>query len=197
MKKVIFIGILFLSISSCKELEPQPCQQDTYLTTDELSWNPYKNKDTIVFISNTGYYDTAHVSITTTIDTVRELFGNCRYPYQTLTVYLSCFYWADILGIYVAHDIKYYDPNALTNVQINGILDSYNNIFGLPNIIGVSREMTPQNNVLINGNTYNNVYIITKDTTDMTPKSIWRMCYSKQEGFIEFDIFQGLSWYKI
>ena len=65
------------------------------------------------------------------------------------------------------------------------------------NSIGGFYEIVPQNNILINSIVYNNVYIITADTSSLAVQGIWRMYYTKQNGLLEFDFFRGLSWFKI
>ena len=61
----------------------------------------------------------------------------------------------------------------------------------------VFADFTPQNNVLVNGNNYNNVYIMTCDTSKLTNPNVWRIYYTKQNGILRFDVTQGLQWERI
>jgi hypothetical protein len=138
MKNLIFIIFAFCLIVSC---EPK-CTDDPNLTSDELSWLPYTNGQMLIYKSDTGSFDTAYVqTLFTTGDCVNDNNG-CTHCYQIGGDRIK-FNNGSEIDISVEHYNKWFPDN----LNSAFMYEKFSNV-------------TPQNNIILNGNSYNNVYII-------------------------------------
>ena len=160
MKRFLVLIIGVLLIGGCGK----DCRDDPDLTADELSWlSFYTNGKKVIFKSNSGLYDTLEVRIN--FEYFKSSFekGNCQY---------SCQYaWGEGGGPNV--NVKHYNQFWTSSYS--------------PPSIGQYKfsNYTPQNNIVVNGITYNNVYVM--DST----------YYTKQDGVLAFPGYPGVEWYKI
>jgi hypothetical protein len=53
---------------------------------------------------------------------------------------------------------------------------------------------TPQNNIIINGVTYNNVYVISMDTVGHASPAVWQVYYTQAKGILQFNSGGGHTW---
>jgi len=51
-----------------------------------------------------------------------------------------------------------------------------------------------QNNSMINGNTYNNVYVMQVDTATISTNIAWRFYYTKENGLLRSDLKERGNW---
>lgn len=196
MKKIISIIFISVLFSTCKKRDtPPPCQDDLNLTADDLSWNPYTNGEIIVFKSNTGLYDTGKIRSWVGFSDGGKDANGCEHLTQILNVDIDSFQinTGKIFELFVGHYNKWMNGPFPNDAEYYGFYSG-----GYGGSGATLSNLTPQNNIIINSITYNNVYIISKDTTQNTnPQDIWRMYYTKQQGLLEFDCWHGLSWFKI
>jgi len=160
MKKYLIIVFGMILIGGCSK----DCQDDSDLTADELVWlNCYTDGQTAIFKSNTGLYETLKVSKFTEYNHTNYEQGNCQHQCQIAQ--------GESGGpvINVTHYNQYWT-------------ESYS-----PPNIGQYKfsNYVPQNNVIINGVTHNNVYVM--DST----------YYTKLDGVLAFPGYPGVEWYKI
>jgi hypothetical protein len=130
MKKVIVFLLIGMGFWSC---EPK-CTNDPDLTADEISWfNCYTNGQVFIYKSNTGLYDTNKV--------VKYIAGGSlpTEDYQCPHVYQKEIVEVGGTEMTVSHYNKYF-PQNLNSASIGPYRFS---------------NYTPQNNVVVNGITYN------------------------------------------
>jgi hypothetical protein len=161
MKKYLVIVFGMILFGGC---EPK-CQDDPNLTADELSWLPNTNGQLIIFKNDSGLVDTFIVNRSFE-SSVGQTDGNgCTHSFQTG--------YNDIgsaFRILVSHYNQWNIGN-INSASLNGFKFS---------------NYTPQNNVIINGISYNNVYILDFGTY-----------YTRQNGILQFDNPIGTHWVKI
>jgi hypothetical protein len=160
MKRYLIIVFGMILIGGC---EPK-CQDDPNLTAADLSWVPYTKGQVLIYKSNSGLYDTVVVdsSINYSIGGING--NNCQHVLQYAK------YDVGNISIFVTHYNKYAVNTSVFSVDIR-----YYNDYEISNL-------TPQNNIVLNGNTYNNVYVV---------DSIY---YTKQKGIIAFQGNPGVQW---
>jgi hypothetical protein len=158
IKYIIIIGAILLNSCETK------CSDDPDLNAQELSWfNCYTNGQIVIFKSNTGLIDTFTVLKEFEISVSGTDNNGCQHTYQKEIV--------DVGGVEcsVSH-YNQWNPQNLNSVVVD--------VYKLSNY-------TPQNNVIVNGITYNNVYVM--DST----------YYTKQNGILAFPGYPGVEWYQI
>src|ERR1035437_1858033 len=193
MKNAIIIFITCLLFVSCK----QECNDDPNLTTTELSWLSYNGGEVLIFKSNSGLYDTAKIQ-----NRVIGLYScqthspsQCKHQTQE----------ASVSGDFNIQDFNFEIHVGHLNSDCSGCgnypyLTRYNPDNGL-----YFSNFNPVNNIVINNISYNNVYILTEDTThwisqpisEQGATDIWKIYYTQQNGILEFDYWHGLSWIRI
>jgi hypothetical protein len=173
------IGMCCVFIS-CKE--KTDCTDDPNLTSDELTWiNAYTNGQIVIFKSDTGSYDTATVSKYFTLYGPTGDSKGCLHYYQTGIVALQNFKYNNMLAIFVSHYNQWY-PKNLNSERINNNLGLGGNCL---------YNDVPQDSVVVNGITYNNIYLL----AGLSGPAF--VDYTKQNGIVEFDDFNGHQWVKI
>ncbi|MEP7264758.1 MAG: hypothetical protein ABI772_09675 [Bacteroidota bacterium] len=180
-QKAVIIIFSILCIISCKK----KCEdEEGLLTADELSWFSYAEGQTLIFKSNGNELDTFTVSAKTTYDTPvsHGSSGSCDPRQQSM--------------FYVIKD------NYLTGFNVSSYHNNEHTPDGRAFIITTDAvfnftDFSPQNNILVNGNTYNDVYIMKTDTVNYDPR-IWCIYYTKQNGILRYDLTNGGGqWEKI
>ncbi len=158
------------------------CEDDPNLTADELSWiNCFRNGQMLIFKSDTGSYDTAIIYKKVEITGTLADSKGCPHSCQAGSVFLDGLKLNHGFGIFVSHYNQWY-PNNQNSAKIS--YDIINSGIRFSN-------NTPQNNVAINGNTYNNVYILSG-----LPGPAF-IDYTKLNGVLSFDDYNGHRWVKI
>jgi hypothetical protein len=169
MKKITIFILSIVFLCSCGH----KCADTPDLTADELSWLPYSNGQIIIFKNDTGAIDTGFVK--TYFDLGKSITdGNgCNHWAQSGTNELSNF--TSIPNGDFIISVSHYDQ------WFPGNLNSAN--FG----IGIYfSDLTPQNNVILNGKSYNNVYI--------RPDGVY---FIKNYGIIAFTTYGVTKWVRI
>ena len=170
--KIFIIILFFTSFLSCK----RECKEDGSLTPDESAWISYVGGEQLIFRSNLG--DTNYV----TVDNVEIYFspigedGNCPRTQQNKLVTVSPF------QIAIRHGYAYWSGIS------EGNMDPF-----------FFKDYPSQNNIVVNGNSFNNVFVMTKDTTGWYPasKSVWKIFYTRQNGILKYFVTGGTAWEKI
>jgi hypothetical protein len=179
--------------ASCEKTKT--CQDKyAYLNSNELSWLSYSGGEVLVFKNNFGIYDT------TTVSNREFSFAGehapsdpkheCSNLYQIGSVKLN---WSDsafVIGV------SHYDQDHTENNNSASIGIDLNYLNGSFQFARFS-DITPQNNITINGSIYNDVYVMNIDTTYYSKPTVWRIYYTKQHGILKFDVTQGQEWVKI
>jgi hypothetical protein len=190
MKYTLVCLLIELLISSCEK--DKTCHDKyAYLNPDELSWLSYSGGEVLIFKSNDGIYDT------TTVTNRNFSFAGehspsdpkheCTNLYQIGSIEIN---WRDSsFAIFVSH----YDQDHAQNKNSASIGLGLNYLDGYFQF-GRFSDLSPQNNISINGSIYNDVYIMSIDTTYYLQPTIWRIYYTKQEGLIKFDVTHGQEW---
>ena len=186
MRKIFFLIPIVIIIFSCNKT----CvDNDINCTSTELSWLVYQGHETLFFRRNDGIFDTILVSGRGSyINMVQNCCGDkCDHHFQSVEINMGSNHY-NYGSVYA--DIKIWHSN-----QWTGQLTPY---------IGMSifdegflpLNVTPQNNIIVNGINYNNVYIVQEDTTqyNYTQPGPWRVYYTKSNGVIREDITNGKYW---
>jgi len=148
------------------------CQDDCNLNSEELSWMPYHGGETLMFKSVSGVYDTLIVGQKTITlytgmkDQEADDHSNCSYSDQELDVLIGPY------PFYLSHHNIYaagYNLNLAGHTPLDG-----NPYIGNESIT----QNAPQNNVVLNGRTFNNVYNF--------HYMYDYLYYTKQDGLIAF-----------
>jgi hypothetical protein len=182
MKKYIVLLLIPMLFNGCMK----KCKdQHDNCTPEELSWLPYQGGETFIFKSNDGVFDTTTAG-------ERHYFDNqlsegsmdgrqCARYFQTVSQCLS--------GKVIDVDIE-----ALALESQGPRI--YNEGYPIMNI----DKFPPQDNVTVNGITYNSVYIPYIDTTHFalsTYSNLWKVYFTKQKGLIRLDFTKGVFWERI
>ena len=189
MRNIILLISVVITLSSC---QPK-CQDDPNMSADELAWfNCFVGGRTLIFKSNTGLYDTAKPgNISLSLSTCSNQ-DDCSHAntFAQLNFGFSHHIYGDKPNHFIVTHYNQYCPNGYEPITLY-----INSSYGLK-----LSNYTPQNNITINGKTYNNVYIMATDTipfTPLNPCTIWRFYYTKNDGILEYDWSQGVQWVKI
>jgi hypothetical protein len=165
----------------------QECQDDPNLNAQDLSWiSMYSSDQLLHFKSDTGSIDT--LIITFDDLTMGNSDNGCIYKDQNDIVSANFFDGSfssvgnQIFDINIQHGNKYYYslqfPHGVPSLaQLNGHNFS---------------DYTPQNNIVINGISYNGVYVMPNYNI---PNNF--IYYTKQNGVIAYDDNNGHQWVKI
>src|ERR1035441_5677493 len=156
MKKVIVVLLIGIGFWSC---QPK-CTDDPDLTADELSWLPYYNGQMIIFKNDTGSIDTGFAQVYFATGSCKTDDNGCQHCNQ-----------------FGSNELKNFTPIPLGEFDIN--IAHYNQWFPDNNYVPFP-GITPQNNVVLNGRTFNNVYISSGDY------------FTKQYGWIAFTTGGGV-----
>lgn len=180
----IFIPLIFLSVTlfSCEK----KCSSTTgLLTQDELSWISYSGGEVLIFKSQQNVIDTIHIGnkiISSSAGTSED--HPCTHPFQSVAVNISDFLDIVNLRLYNSH-----------NDQWNSGAPSIEDSYGEHGFLFLN--FTPQNNISINGNIYNSVYVMNIDTSTFTSPTIWKIYYTKANGILRYDFTKnGGVWEK-
>ena len=85
--------------------------------------------------------------------------------------------------------------NAQWNPGVAGISASVlDSNFSRFNSSFIFSNFSPQNNIVINGQTFNNVYIMTRDSANFY--GVWKIYYTKANGILRYDFSHGDYWEK-
>jgi hypothetical protein len=176
---IIFVAFLTFICSCNKKCE----DEEGKLTVEELSWIPYSGGETLIFKGNNNQTDTLKVDDNVIYNTpvTGMNSSSCEPKQQSMICKISGSMRA--MDISTNHKNEWSPdgkPYILTSVAVFNFMD-YN----------------PQSNILINGITYNDVYIMNVDTSLFTNKNIWRIYYTKQNGILRYDLTHGEQWEKI
>lgn len=155
------------------------------LTSEELSWMPYVNGQILIFQSDTGSVDTVNVETLRGGHLKQEVEDPCDVGYQAIGA--DIYTRGGVLQIYVAHYYPDY-PQNYNSASINSSRFS---------------DASIQNNCVINGTAYNNVYVMNLNSTWTSlfggnnidgPVKVY---FTKQNGILRFDCANGHYWVKI
>jgi hypothetical protein len=182
MKKYILILLIPLLFNDCRK----KCEdQHENCTAEELSWLPYQSGETIIFKRNDGVFDTtitsARLSSDHQISAASKDGLHCASYFQTVS--------QGLYGKIIKVQIEAW-PYESQGPRI------YNKGYPVMNI----NKVPPQDNVTINGITYNSVYIPYIDSTNSsqpTSSNLWKVYYTKQNGLIRLDYTNGIHWERI
>jgi|ERR1035437_3994462 hypothetical protein len=179
MKKILLLVFVWVMVEGCGP----KCQDDPDLTIDELSWvNCYSNRQILIFKSDSGSIDTLIAKKHIDSNNQRTDNNGCIHNYQNAVVAIDSNSGGTLFNIRVQHGNKYYPySGSYTGGLAFAGIDAYQN-FGLSSY----SFPTPQNNALINGTYYNNVYVMLSG-----------IYYTKQNGIISFNDNNGVQWIKI
>ena len=182
MKTLLSAISLILLLSSCTK---DTCEDKYYyLTNDEISWLSYSGGEVLIFKSNDGLYDTSKVSNRILNYEGKHIFeSKCSELYQNGLINIPL---ADS-GFSIV--VKHIDNSASIILPI----PHTNSYFQFAKF----SDFSPQNNISINGTTYNNVYVMNLDTTNFLQPTVWRIFYTKQNGILKFDITKGQNWTRV
>ncbi|HWY98887.1 MAG TPA: hypothetical protein VNY36_07380 [Bacteroidia bacterium] len=165
MKYLLLTFMLLLCIYGCV---PE-CGYDTspYLTADELSWLSYSNNQKVVFQNETGLIDTFTAVRSLEVLPPYHSQGSspCDGGYQTGQITLG-----KTLSINVSHYYQFY-PNNRNSASINE--SNFSNA-------------AIENNDTINGKIYNNVYVLSVDTTYQHSGGVYKVHYTKANGVLKY-----------
>jgi hypothetical protein len=181
MKKIILILFIPFLFTACRK----PCEDShNNCTPEELSWLAYYDAETIIFKRNDGVLDTIQVS--------QRHFHDVELSHASQDGQVC----AKFLQI-ASHSLM--GKHIIANIQVFG--DNFQSpLLTLDTNINFNLEVTLQNNIIINGVTYNNVYIPSTDTlhfAQLTYPKPWRAYYSKYSGLLRIDYTNGVFWEKI
>ena len=185
MRYFLYLFLTILFFACCKK------KDNIYynLTADDLTWLVYNKGDTVLFKSNTGKIDTficTNADVRSYSTTSTE--GRCRHK----TNYEES--WAKIQNISNDTSIEYNSiriEKSSANLDISIIVDGF---IGSGNPYYV--PLLP--NLVINGTTYTNIYIFSRDTMtypfSQYPDSMVRFYFNKQRGFLKYEYRYGSYW---
>ncbi|MFI5220414.1 MAG: hypothetical protein ACHQNT_13095 [Bacteroidia bacterium] len=179
MKNLIIIISAFIFFASCKKNECEDAEGN--LTAEELSWLSYAGGESIEFKSNNNLRDTFYVGNKTNYDYLVSSSG-CNAHQQSISCKIQNHATTSFV-IWTKHKNEW-------SPEGKALIATSSDVF-------VFSDYSPQNNILINGNIYNNVYVMAVDTPAPNPKHIWRIYYTKQTGILRYDFTQGEQWEKI
>jgi hypothetical protein len=181
MKKFIIlflIPVLFADCGKRCEDEYETC------TSKDLSWLCYYGHETLIFKRNDGIYDTLTAS-------ERDFRFTQLYP--ALHDNIHCGKYGQSVSV------------TISGKHIRASLETLS--FDAPRIYIDSGQIyglggrTPENNIVINGLSYNDIYISNNhDTSQLAALSypkIWRIYFNKYFGLLRMDCTKGLYWEKI
>jgi hypothetical protein len=182
MKKIIVFALLSLTLYSCGK----KCTSTSgLLTSDELSWIPYSGGEKLIFKNQNANIDTLYVGqriVGTNSGTTED--HPCTHPHQEIDISTSDFLSTASFGIYIAHGDQW-NYGGAKGIDANGVSS-----FQFTNY-------TPQNNISINGNIYNSVYVMNIDTSTYTVPTIWKIYYTKANGILKYEFTKnGGVWEK-
>ena len=156
MKNLILIIVIWLICFGCKKA----CKdEDYYLTETEKAWLPYGNGQVLIFKSNAGLYDTCTVSASFNWDSGYPQGGECNIRYEQGT---------NMFAHPVSGGGFYININRYKDFLSGGITSPRILIAGSGGGTGAGYYLNNypvQNNVNINGNLFNQVIIVTQDTS--------------------------------
>lgn len=174
MQRKLLIVCICFSIISCKK----KCEdEEGLLTADELSWFSYAEGQTIVFRSDSNELDTFTVSSKVTYNTPvsHGSKGSCDPEQQYMFYNIGN-------GILNGFSVNSYHNNEHTP-DGRAFIMTTDAVFNFT-------DFSPRNNVMVNGNTYNDVYIMTTDTVNYSVR-VWQIYYTKQNGILRYDLTKG------
>ncbi|HSY77792.1 MAG TPA: hypothetical protein VK890_13080 [Bacteroidia bacterium] len=166
MKYLLLTFILLISMYGCV---PE-CGFDTNpnLTSDELSWLSYSNNQRVIFQNETGIMDTFTAVRSVQVMPPYHSQGSspCDGGYQSGKITLG-----QTLSIYIAHYYQFYANNQ-NSASINETKFS---------------NAAIENNDTINGKIYNNVYVLSVDTTIYRSSDwVYKIYYTKANGVLKY-----------
>lgn len=176
------IALLAPFLFSC---ERKCTSTDGILTNNELSWVSYTGSEILVFKNLQGITDTLRVGSRLIQNNAGTTEDNpCKHTYQSLSIDINDQAYLDLVsfGITISHHDTWNHGQASVNQG--------SHTFSLT-------DFTPQNNILINGNLYNSVYIMSIDTSGFSVPAVWKIYYTKSGGILKYEFTQGDVWEKI
>ena len=183
---LIIILSVFIFITSCKKKEKDCVDVEGDLSTEELSWLSYSGGEVLIFKSNVNLTDTFHVANKDCFYNVgyHESEDPCQHHQQCCSVQALNYHYVFTIGA-----CHYNQWNRDGSVYL-GYSQFEPFIF---------TDYTPQNNILINGHYYNDVYVMSTDTTSANfhAPGIWRVYYTKQNGVLRYDVTQSQFYERI
>jgi hypothetical protein len=180
MKKLLLFIFILISFVCCKK----DCEDvDGNLTPAERSWFSYSGGEILIFKSNLNLIDTCHVGSENSQYNLgyQQKEDACEHHQQMVSYKIDNSHFYFLLS--VSHHNEW-NPSGTAAINVQ-----YRNF--------IFTDFTPQNNVLINGILYNNVYIMTTDTNGFSSQAVWRIYYTKLKGILKYDLTQGEQWVKI
>lgn len=181
MNKYIITILYFTILISCKK----KCEDEQgLLTTEERSWLSYSGGEKLIFKSNNNQYDTLNVSDRIEYNTAvsHGSSGDCHPKQQSIVCRIVSH--PPVLMDLTTYHKNQWSPTGKAFILTGGSVFNF-------------LDYNPQNNILINGKTYNDVYIMNVDTSLFISKQIWCIYYTKQKGILRYDLTQGEYWEKI
>lgn len=173
---MVVFTIFFLL--GCKKNQDEKCPD--VLTDEEYNILPYSNNQILVFKCNSGLFDTVYCTqgylITNYTESDYDCISGPRGEYFQLNSNLGR-NWGTITREHI-QPIKIdlgWSPVSLTYLI----------------------EGSTQNNITINSLIYNNVYVLTKDSTSILPNQPWRIYYTIPDGILKYDYTNNEFWEKI
>lgn len=177
------VAVALMFITSCGEKKCEDPDANGYVNAEEETWLSYTPGEMLIFRRDIILVDTFWVGNRISEASPKQQIGDpCIYSQETLKCPISNRHGRDF-ELSVSHQNKYYVGSA-------GI------VYDQQHMLKFS-DYSPQNNIIIHGNTYNSVYIMTRDTTSFQSPDVWRFYYTKQNGILRFDITQGQQWERI
>ena len=180
MKKILLLSAVILIFSGCKKTCREVEHPD--LSDSDKEWLVYEKGENLIYKNSSGVL-AADTVISKNIRDVRipsRKEGYCDEYYQEGIIEFSGDTKFKSLGICAD-----YCPTLYINLEPYGYSHSH---FGLR-----SGDST-QNQVFINNQYYDSVYVVTIDSSKIDDNYPWKLYFNKQKGILKFEEKSGETW---
>ena len=186
MKKILFLSVVIFIFSGCKK----PCRDEFNLSDSDKEWLVYEKGENLIYKNSSGVLATDIViskAISYGVDKYSGSIGDCEKHYQQGTIEFSGDTKFKNLSI-VGHQSTPNPPYIYMENYGTGKTYSY--------FFFISLGDTTQDQVLINGQYYDNVYIVTvEDSSQILYDNYpWKLYFNKQKGILKFEEKNGETW---
>lgn len=163
----ILISLIFI-LSGCKQPE-KPCSD--VLTHEEANSLPYVDHQKLAFKNNSGIYDTIHCTKGYTITNYTESDYDCTSGPRAVYFFLG---FCTITKNHAQPiDISFNVPSVGLHYYVEG---------------------STQNNITIDSVIYNDVYVLSKDSTSVPADKPWKIYYTNLNGIIKYNCINNVFW---
>ena len=186
LASLFIIGLLFTC--GCQQEPKCPYAASPYLTSSELAWLSYlkyPNDHKIIFKNEVGDSDI----YVTASSSSQNAPGPPDYPcdqgcQEESSALNGVSAWALGFTISVSHYYQSYPENLNSAaINCNGAAFQFS-------------KYSPQNNVIINGTAYNNVYVFTvTPSAQNTNPTLTMVYYTQANGILQYNTSDGHTWF--